>query len=118
MSKYMISILAVVVLLASAGALQAADAPTETPAVETAAAAATSTSSQAIVLVGACLGAAISAIGGGYAVSRVGRACVEAIARQPEASGAMFAPMFVSAAMIEGGMLFGIVVCVIAIFRV
>ena len=36
---------------------------------------------------GACLGVFRSAIGGGYAIARVGGHCIESMARQPEATG-------------------------------
>ena len=70
---------------------------------------------KALGIVGACLGAGLSAFGGGMAIARIGGNCIEAIARQPEASGAMFAPMIVTAAMIEGGMLFAMVVCLLGV---
>jgi len=68
-----------------------------------------------IAIVGACFGAGLCAIGGGYAIARIGSKCIESIARQPEAAGTMFAPMIVSAAMVEGGMLFAIVVCLLGV---
>lgn len=68
-----------------------------------------------LAIVGACFGAGFCAIGGGIAIAHIGGKCIEAIARQPEASGAMFAPMIVSAAMVEGGMLFAITVCLIGV---
>lgn len=71
--------------------------------------------STAIALVGACLAAAATAVGGGFGIARVGSSCIEAIARQPEAAAAMFGPMIIAAAMIEGAMLFGIVVCLLGI---
>jgi F0F1-type ATP synthase membrane subunit c/vacuolar-type H+-ATPase subunit K len=40
------------------------------------------------------------------------------MARQPEAAGSMFAPMIVTAAMIEGAMLFAIVVSLMIVIRV
>lgn len=66
---------------------------------------------------GACVGAGLAAIGGGYAIARVGGNCIESMARQPEAAGSMFAPMIVTAAMIEGAMLFAIVVCLLAVLK-
>ena len=69
----------------------------------------------AAAIVGACVGAGLCAIGGGLAIARIGGKCIEAMARQPEAAGAMFAPMIVSAAMVEGGMLFAIVVCLLGV---
>lgn len=71
----------------------------------------------AIAIVGGCIGAGACAIGGGYAIAMIGSKCIESIARQPEAAGTMFAPMIVSAAMVEGGMLFGIVVCMLAVLK-
>lgn len=67
---------------------------------------------------GACIGAGIAAIGGGFAVARIGGNCIESMARQPEAAGAMFAPMIVTAAMVEGGMLFAIVVCLLGVLGI
>jgi F0F1-type ATP synthase membrane subunit c/vacuolar-type H+-ATPase subunit K len=37
------------------------------------------------------------------------------MARQPEAAGSMFAPMIVTAAMIEGAMLFAIAVALMSV---
>ena len=70
---------------------------------------------KALGIIGACLGAGLCAFGGGYGIARIGSACIESIARQPEAGGAMFAPMVVTAAMVEGGMLFAIVVCLLGV---
>jgi F-type H+-transporting ATPase subunit c len=67
---------------------------------------------------GACFGAGVAAVGGGLAVSRIGGNCIEAMARQPEAAGAMFTPMIVTAAMVEGGMLFAMVICLMAILQI
>ena len=66
---------------------------------------------------GACIGAGMAAIGGGYAIAKVGGQCIESMARQPEAAGSMFAPMIVTAAMIEGAMLFAIVVALMAVLK-
>jgi len=70
---------------------------------------------KAVAIIGACLAAAIVAAGSGYSIARVGASCIESIARQPEAGGSMFAPMVVAAAMVEGGMLFAIVVCLLGV---
>jgi len=72
----------------------------------------------AIALVGACFGAGMCAIGGGLAIAKIGAQCIEAIARQPEAASSMFAPMIISAAMVEGGMLFAIVVCLLGVINI
>jgi F0F1-type ATP synthase membrane subunit c/vacuolar-type H+-ATPase subunit K len=70
----------------------------------------------ALKTIGACLGAALAAGAGGYGVSKIGRACIESIARQPEAARDMFAPMVVAAGMVEVGMLFAIVVCLLSLY--
>ena len=72
----------------------------------------------AMAIIGACFGAGIAAIGGGIGISRIGSSCLEAIALQPEASGAMFGPMVITAAMVEGGMLFAIVVCMLGVLYI
>ena len=66
-------------------------------------------------IVGVCLAAALATLAGGLSISRIGGKCVDGIARQPEAAGAMFAPMLITAAMVEGSMLFSIVVCLLGI---
>jgi F-type H+-transporting ATPase subunit c len=85
----------------------------ESPAAKPAAAAAPAaefSQGKGLAVLGACIGAGLAAIGGGIGVGRIGGGMVESIARQPEAAGAMFAPMIITAAMVEGGMLFAIVV--------
>ena len=68
-------------------------------------------------LMGAGIGAGLAAIGAGIGIGRIGGSMVESIARQPEASGAMFAPMIITAAMIEGTTLFAIVICLLSVLR-
>ncbi len=70
------------------------------------------------VLIGICLSGVAAVIGGGLCIARLGKAAIESIARQPEASGAMFAPMIITAAMIEGAMMLAIIMCFLAVFRV
>ena len=66
----------------------------------------------------ACVGAGLAAIGGGYAIGRVGSHCIDSMARQPEAANAMFAPMVVTAAMIEGATFFAIAVALLAVLKI
>jgi len=73
---------------------------------------------RAIAIIGACLGAAGAAIGGGFGIARIGGQCIDAIARQPEAASSMFAPMIITAAMVEGGMLFAMVVCLLGVLYI
>ena len=70
-----------------------------------------------LAVIGACVGAGLCAIGGGFAIGRVGGATLDAIARQPEAAGQMFTPMIVAGAMIEGGMFFAIVIALLCVLK-
>lgn len=57
----------------------------------------------------AIVGAGLAIIGAGIGIGRIGGSTVESIARQPEAAGAMFTPMIITAAMIEGAAFFAII---------
>ena len=67
-------------------------------------------------VMGACLGAAIAAIGAGIGVGKIGGAAMEAIARQPESAGDIRSNMIVIAALVEGVALFAVIVCMLSIF--
>jgi F-type H+-transporting ATPase subunit c len=71
--------------------------------------------SDMVAKLGACLGAGIAVIGGGLGIGRISGSVVEAIARQPEAAGQMFLAWLLPAAMIEGAMLFAMVLFLIII---
>lgn len=71
---------------------------------------------QPIAGLGAALGAAISAIGAGIGIGKVGSSAMEAIARQPEAAGDIRSSMIVIAALIEGVALFAVIVSALALF--
>jgi F-type H+-transporting ATPase subunit c len=62
------------------------------------------------------LGASISVIGASMGISQIGRAALESIARQPEATSDIRSSMIVSAALIEGVAFFAIVVCLLIVF--
>jgi F-type H+-transporting ATPase subunit c len=64
----------------------------------------------ALPKIAGALGAAMAVIGGGFSISRIAERAVESIARQPEAAGQMSMAWLLPAAMIEGAMLFAIVV--------
>lgn len=68
-----------------------------------------------ITVLAGCFGAAGCAIGGGLAISKLASTCIESMARQPEAAGSMFLPMIIAAGMIEGAILFAILVCLMAL---
>jgi len=57
------------------------------------------------------VGAGLAAIGAGIGIGRIGGSAVEAVARQPEASGDIRSNMILTAALIEGVALFAVVVC-------
>ncbi|HKI88805.1 MAG TPA: ATP synthase F0 subunit C [Draconibacterium sp.] len=65
---------------------------------------------------GAALGAGLAAIGAGIGIGRIGASAMEAIARQPEASGDIRSNMIVSAALIEGVAFFAVIICALVIF--
>ena len=71
---------------------------------------------EALATLGATLGAGISAIAAGIGIGKIGAAAMEAIARQPEAAGDIRSNMIVIAALVEGVALFGVIVCVLALF--
>ncbi len=63
----------------------------------------------------AALGAGLVVIGAGYGIGRMGAAALEAIGRQPEATGNIQKVMLIAAALIEGVALFAAVICFMAI---
>ena len=71
---------------------------------------------EALATLGATLGAGIAAIAAGLGIGKIGAAAMEAIARQPEAAGDIRSSMIVIAALVEGVALFGVIVCVLALF--
>ena len=71
---------------------------------------------EALAALGATLGAGIAAIAAGIGIGKIGAAAMEAIARQPEAAGDIRSNMIVIAALVEGVALFGVMVCVLALF--
>ncbi|NJL30075.1 MAG: ATP synthase F0 subunit C [Thermoanaerobaculia bacterium] len=64
--------------------------------------------------IGGPIGAGLVVIGGGLGISRIGGSAVESMARQPEMAGQINTAMLITAAMIEVGFLFGVVVSFIA----
>ena len=65
----------------------------------------------------AALGAGVAALGAGVGIGRIGGSAMEAIARQPEATGKIQTAMIIAAALIEGVALFGVVVCLLISFK-
>jgi len=59
---------------------------------------------------GGAIGAGLAAIGAGIGIGQIGKGAVESIARQPEAVNDIRTNMILTAALIEGAALFGIIV--------
>ena len=56
------------------------------------------------------------AIAAGIGIGKIGSSAMDAIARQPEASGDIRSNMIVIAALVEGVALFAVIVCVMSLF--
>jgi F-type H+-transporting ATPase subunit c len=59
---------------------------------------------------GGPIGAGLAVIGGGLGIGRIGGSAVDAMARQPEMAGQISTAMLITAAMIEVGFLFAVVI--------
>ena len=71
---------------------------------------------EALVGVGACIGAGIAAIGAGLGIGKIGSSAMAPIARQPESAGDIRSNMIVIAALVEGVALFAVIVCALSLF--
>jgi len=58
----------------------------------------------------AAIGAGLAVLGAGLGIGKIGGSAMDAIARQPEASGKIQTAMIIAAALIGGVALFGVVV--------
>jgi F-type H+-transporting ATPase subunit c len=65
---------------------------------------------EAVANAGGAVGAGLSAIGAGIGIGQIGKGAVEAIARQPEALNDIRNNMILTAALVEGVALFGVIV--------
>ena len=65
---------------------------------------------------GAAIGAGLAVIGAGLGIGKIGGSAMEAIERQPEASGDIRMNMIIAAALIEGVALLAVVVCLLVFF--
>lgn len=62
---------------------------------------------------GAALAAAIVALAAGIGIGKIGKASMEAIARQPEAAGNIRTSMIIIGALVEGVCFFALIICLI-----
>lgn len=70
---------------------------------------------QAMGVLGAGIGAGLSAIGAGIGIGKIGQGAMEGIARQPEAGGTIRTTMIIAAALVEGVALFAAVICLLVV---
>src|SRR3954468_5128302 len=66
---------------------------------------------------GGAIGAGLAVMGGAAGIGRIGGSAVESMARQPAAAGQISTAMIITAAMIEGATLFGVVVGMLAVLK-
>ena len=66
----------------------------------------------------AASGAGLAVLGAGIGVGKIGGSAMEAIARQPEASGKIQTAMIIAAALVEGVALFGVVAALLGVLTV
>ena len=69
-----------------------------------------------IAKLGAALGSGLAALAAAMGIGKIGSSAMEAIARQPEASGDIRSSMIVAAALIEGVAFFAVIVCALVVF--
>ncbi|MFM9963153.1 MAG: ATP synthase F0 subunit C [Planctomycetaceae bacterium] len=67
----------------------------------------------ALIQFSGAIGAAITILGAGYGIGKIGAAAVESIARQPEVAGNIQTAMIIAAALIEGATFFALIVCIL-----
>lgn len=66
-------------------------------------------------ILGATFAAAVAVLGAAFGISKIGKATMEASARQPEISDKLRTTMIIAAALIEGVALFAVAVCFMAL---
>ena len=71
---------------------------------------------EGLAQLGCGLGAGIATIGAGLGIGKIGGSAMDAIARQPEASGDIRMNMIIIAALVEGVALIAIIVCLLTLF--
>ena len=62
----------------------------------------------------AAIGAGLAVIGAGIGIGQIGGHAMDAIARQPEATSKIQTAMIIAAALVEGVVLFGVVVALMS----
>jgi len=67
--------------------------------------------------IAAGLGAGLAIIGAGIGFGKIGASALESMARQPETAGQIQTAMIIIAALLEGATFFGLVVCILMVFK-
>jgi len=62
------------------------------------------------------IGVALTIIGAGYGFGKIGSAALEGMARQPEVANDIRGAMIVIAALLEGAVFFGLLICMLTLF--
>ncbi len=70
---------------------------------------------ETLSLIGAALGVAVIVLSVAFGMSKIGKAALETIGRQPEAAGKIQTAMIVISALIEGVALFAVIVCLMIV---
>ena len=60
--------------------------------------------------------AALTGAGAGIGIGKIGGSAMEAIGRQPEASGDIRMSMIIIGALVEGVALFAVIICLLALY--
>ena len=63
------------------------------------------------------IGAGLAVLGAGLGIGKIGSSAMEAIARQPEATGKIQTAMIIAAALIEGVALFAVIAGILAVLK-
>ena len=66
---------------------------------------------EGLAKLGCGMGAGLAVIGAGLGIGKIGGQAMDAIARQPEASGKIMGNMILTSAFVEGCALFAIAAC-------
>ena len=70
----------------------------------------------AFAKIGAAIGAGLATLGAGIGIGNIGKSAMEAIARQPEATGDIRSNMIIAGALVEGVAFFACVICMLIVF--
>lgn len=107
-------LLALLVVLGSAGFVMAEDKPT-TPAAAATTTAAPAGPQKIVNSTMAAIGMGLSVLGVGIGLGLIGYAALSGIARQPEQAGAIQGAMFIIAGLVEGAGIISLVLCLVTI---